>query len=177
MRLFGLLPVLALAAGIAALPARAATGDHPRSSASLSLENAGPFLLQSIKDKVDGRWGKAWSGLYPFHQHVVSRPAFVRCESSTPFPAPLRSMSVVRVRRVAVHVPGLVHPVAGVAVTMHVELTGYGPRDPIRLSPTFHLVPVHGHWTWLLSAERYRLYTHGGCGSPASSAVVAELEA
>jgi len=176
--LAGTLVVAALvgitAAGIAVGPSEAAAHGSPRTKTWPPLGTAGSFLLGSIKDKVEGRWGAAWRSLYPFHQHVVSRSAFVGCELTTPFAAPLQSMSIARLRRAPVHVPGLTHPVAGVAVTMHVELTWYGPRDPITLSPTFHLVPVRGHWTWLLSAERYRFYTHGGCGNPPGAVGVTE---
>jgi len=165
----GVLLVAAAAGGAAvAVPARPASRAAVRVSPAVAwprLATAGPFLLESIRDKVDGRWGAAWQSLYPFHKLVASRTTFVRCESATPVPAPLESMRVVRVRRSPVHVPGLARPVAGVAVTMHVELSWYGPRDPITLQPTFHLVPVRGHWTWLLSTERYRLYLHEGCSS------------
>jgi hypothetical protein len=54
---------------------------------------------------------------------------------------------------------------AGVAVTVRISLPWYGPRDPIVFTHTFHLVPVHGHWTWLLSPQRYALYRHDGCGN------------
>jgi hypothetical protein len=40
-----------------------------------------------------------------------------------------------------------------------------GPRDRMTFTHTFHLVPVHGHWTWLLSPQRYALYAHDGCGN------------
>jgi hypothetical protein len=152
----------------AALAARAATHETrhvARTATWPRLATAGPFLLASVRDKVDGRWATAWESLYPFHQLVVSRTVFVHCERATPFSAPLQSMRIVRVRRSPVQVPGLARPVAGVAVTVRVELTWYGPRDPITLTPTFHLVPVHGHWTWLLSVARYRLYRNEGCSN------------
>lgn len=161
--------IAAVAGGTAAaVAARSAPRTmHQVSHASTwpRLATAGPFLLDSIRDKVDGRWDTAWGSLYPFHKRTVSRIAFVRCELATPFAAPLQSLRVVHVSRSPVRVPGLVHPVAGVAVTVQVALSWYGPRDPITLTPTFHLVPVGGHWTWLLSAERYRLYLYDGCGT------------
>jgi len=42
-----------------------------------------------------------------------------------------------------------------------------GPRDPIYLKYTFHLVPVGGRWTWLLSTARYHLYRDDGCAPAA----------
>jgi hypothetical protein len=165
----GALLVAAVAGGAAvAVAARPASRHVHRVSRAPTwprLATSGPFLLESIRDKVDGRWDTAWRSLYPRHKLVVSEIAFVRCELATPFPAPLGSMRVVRVRRSPVRVPGLARPVAGVAVTVHLELPWYGPRDPITLTPTFHLVPVRGHWTWLLSAERYQLYRHEGCST------------
>jgi hypothetical protein len=53
--------------------------------------------------------------------------------------------------------------VRGVALDVHVELEGLVPRDPITFDHTFHLVPVNGHWTWVLSPSRYRLYARDGC--------------
>jgi hypothetical protein len=63
-----------------------------------------------------------------------------------------------------VRVPGAATSVRGVAVTVRVAVRWYGPRDPLTFTHTFHLVPVHGHWTWLLSPQRYALYRHDGCG-------------
>ena len=61
--------------------------------------------------------------------------------------------------------PGLARPIPGVAVTPHVELSWFKPTDPLVLTTTFHLIPVDGHWTWALSAQRYRLYTQHRCGA------------
>jgi len=159
--------VLGCVAGalVAVRPAASVPGRAARASAWPALRTAGPFLIASIEGKTRGRWGAAWDSLYPFHQSVVSRTAFVRCESTTPFSAPLRSMHVVRVRRADVRVPGLAHAVPGVAVTVHVELAWFKPTDPLVATYTFHLVPVDGRWTWLLSKARYRLYMRGPCGA------------
>lgn len=165
----GTLAAAAVAGGaVATLAAQPSTREArpvARTPAWPRLATAGPFLLASIRDKVDGRWDAAWRSLYPFHRLAVSKIVFIRCELATPFSAPLQSMRIVHVRRSLVQVPGLARPVAGVAVTVHVELTWYGPRDPITITPTFHLVPVRGHWTWLLSPERYRLYRNEGCSN------------
>jgi hypothetical protein len=127
------------------------------------VSTAGPFLLQEIQQKVDGRWSAAWRSLYPLHRLVAPRATFVRCEARDPFVAPVQAMRVVRVGRAPVHVPGLARTVAGVAVTLRATFPGGGWRDPFVITHTFHLVPVHGHWTWLLSPERYRLYRSEGC--------------
>jgi hypothetical protein len=154
---------LLIAVAIAGLaPDKAATGTRPQ----LSHASAARFLLSTIEEKVDGDWNSAWQSLYPLHQRIAPREAFVRCETQTPFPAPLESLHVVGVRAAAVRVPGLRHTVEGVAITVTVALRWYGPRDPIVFRHTFHLVPVRGGWTWLLSPSRYRLYERGGCASP-----------
>ena len=129
-----------------------------------SLQSAGAFMVNDIRYKTDGKWSLAWDTLYPAHQLVASRATYVRCEESTPFAAPLQSAEVVGVRRAAVHVPGG-PTLEGATVTVRISVPFYGPRDPIVFTHTFHVVPVDGHWTWLLSAERYAVYRHDGCGS------------
>ena len=65
--------------------------------------------------------------------------------------------------------PGLTLPVPGVALDVRLEIAaGYGPRDPIVLRHTFQLVPVDGHWTWILSPSRYQLYRDHSCPSQPS---------
>ena len=130
----------------------------------LSASSARRFLLTTIDEKVRGDWAKAWTSLYPLHKRIAARDAFIRCESRTPFPAPLESLHIVDVRSAQVRVPGLRRAVEGVAITVVVALRWYGPRDPIVFRHTFHLVPVLGHWTWLLSPSRFRLYAHDACG-------------
>jgi hypothetical protein len=130
-----------------------------------SLRTAGPFLLDEMRFKADGKWGLVWRSLYPAHRLVAPRATYVRCEQATPFIARLDSARVVAVRRALVRVPGATAGVPGVAVTVRISLPWYGPRDPIVFTHTFHLVPVRGHWTWLLSPQRYSLYRHDGCGN------------
>ena len=130
------------------------------------LATAGAFFLADVRDKIDGRWGASWLNLYPPHQQLVSQSDFVRCETATPFLAPLRSIRVLSVRRAPVDVPGLTLPVPGVALGVRLEIAaGYGPRDPVVLRHTFHLVPVDGRWTWILSPSRYKLYRDHACTS------------
>jgi hypothetical protein len=149
-------------AGVLAGAAAAPTGATAR--ALPSLESARVFVVSEVQDKLDGRWGRVWSTLYPAHQRVAVRPVYIRCERSTPFFAPTLVFGVLRVRETLVPVPGLARRVSGVAVTLRVALRWYGPRDPIVLTPTLHLVAVDGGWRWLLSDEMYRMYRHGACG-------------
>jgi len=144
--------------GIAAAHGAARTTRWP------SLRSAGPFMLDDIRYKTDGKWGLAWQTLYPAHQVVARRSVYVACEKATPWPATMQAFELVRVRRARFRVPG--GPVVeGAAVTVRISVPWYGPRDPIRFVHTFHLVPVNGHWTWLLSSQRYALYRRDGCGS------------
>jgi hypothetical protein len=141
-----------------------AKGMHSRTSVPApSLRSAGRFFLTVLEQKVDGDWAKAWQSLYPLHQRIAARETFIRCETARPFSAPLDSIHVVRVRAVPFRAPGARHRVPSAAVTVAVELRWYGPRDPIAFTQTFHLVAVHGRWTWLLSLDRYRLYRQGAC--------------
>jgi hypothetical protein len=139
------------------------TGIRGRSSPAPSLRSAGRFFLTVLEQKISGDWAKAWQSLYPLHQRVAARDTFIRCETATPFSAPLESIHIVRVRAVPFRAPGSLHPVPSAAVTVAVELRWYGPRDPITVTYTFHLVAVHGRWTWLLSLDRYRLYQQDAC--------------
>ncbi len=144
---------------------RAARSEVNAVGATPAISTAAPFFLAEVGAKVHGRWGAAWQTLYPFHQRVAPLGTYVKCENQTPFPAPLRAISVESVVRARVHVSGLAHRIAGVALTVRFALQSYGPRDPIVSRHIFHLVPVNGRWTWLLSASEYELYVHGGCNA------------
>ena len=137
--------------------------DGSRSRPAPALRSAGPFFLAVLGQKIRGDWARAWQSLYPLHRRIAPRRTFIRCETATRFPARLESIHVVRVRAVPFRVAGVPHPMRSAAVTVAVELRWYGPRDPITFTHTFHLVPVHGRWTWLLSLDRYRLYKHHAC--------------
>ena len=128
-----------------------------------ALRSAGPFFLTVLGQKISGDWASAWQSLYPLHRRIAPRSTFIRCETATPFPARLESIHVVGVRAVPFRVAGVPHPMRSAAVTVEVNLRWYGPRDPITFTHTFHLVSVHGRWTWLLSPDRYRLYKQGAC--------------
>jgi len=130
-----------------------------------SHASAARFFLETLEEKLHGDWARVWESLYPFHQRIASREAFVRCEVLTPFAAPLEGLRIAGVRDAPVSVPGQRERVAGVAVDVVVSLRWYGPRDPIVFRHTFHLVPVRGRWTWLLSPSRYLLYADGACGA------------
>lgn len=148
------------------------TANEAASSSRLDLASGPPlltaasFFLAHVKTMTAGRYGQAWLHLYPAHRRLVRRAVYVRCERMRPSPASLRVIRAVRVHPALVHIPGLNRSVPGVAVTVHVELAGYKPHDPIVFDHTFHLVPVQGRWTWLLSPDRYHLYRHGNCRDP-----------
>jgi hypothetical protein len=142
---------------------KAKSGADSTSTPVHSLRSAGRFFLTVLEQKVSGDWAKAWQSLYPLHKRIAARDTFIRCETATPFPAQLESIHVVRVRAMPFRPPGALHPVPSAAVTVAVELRWYGPRDPITFRHTFHLVAVHGRWTWLLSLDRYRLYRQDAC--------------
>jgi hypothetical protein len=166
--LLGALVAVAAAAGAVsiwqAVDARGSRAAHSATPVP-TLASAGAFLRDEVRLKTQGRWQAAWRRLYPFHQRIARARDFVACERRTPFPARLQSLRVLRVRRSPVWIPGLEQPVDGVTVTVRVALSWYGERDPITFTHAFHLVPAHGHWTWLLSEEQFRLYTSAGCSS------------
>lgn len=161
-------PLLVLVVAAAVLvvpraPADAAERRPTHAQPVLSHASAARFFHETLEEKLRGDWARAWASLYPFHQRVASREAFVRCEALTRFAAPLQGLRIAGVRDAAVGVPGRRTRIAGVAVDVVVELRWYGPRDPIVFRHAFHLVPVHGRWRWLLSPSRYLLYAHGAC--------------
>jgi hypothetical protein len=166
-----LVTVVVIAAAAAALFQGSAVSAPTRAHASPwpPLDTAPAFFLSELRDKTDGDWDAAWRTLYPAHKRVVSRAEFVGCERATPFESPLTGLRVIGVHRSPVHVPGRARPVPGVGIDVRVELAGFGVRDPIVFRHTFHLVPVRGHWTWLLSPSRYRLYRTHGCDVPGLS--------
>ena len=128
------------------------------------LRSAGSFMLADIRYKTDGKWGVAWETLYPAHKVVAPRGEYVACEESTPWVAPAQSFELVGIRRASFRIPGG-GIVEGAAVAIRISVSGCSPRDPIVFVHSFHLVPVDGGWTWLLSPQRYALYRHDGCGS------------
>lgn len=143
---------------------RSLGGTKPSSPRPIpALGTAGQFFLTVLRQKISGDWATAWQSLYPLHRRIAPRDTFVRCETATPFPAPLESIHVVRVRAAPFRVAGVHNPMPSAAVTVAVKLRWYGPRDPITFTRTFHLVPDHGRWTWLLSPDRYRLYKQDAC--------------
>jgi len=149
---------LAVATGTSASPGRDTHG-----STGPSLEQAGAFFRAELYAKLDGHWADAWRTLYPLHQKIAPLPVYVRCEASTPFPAPFRELVIEGVARSAVRIPGRTQLVAGVAVKVQVALDWYGPRDPVVFEHVFHLVAVEGRWTWILSQAEYAAYSNGRC--------------
>ncbi len=158
---------VAVALGVALPgPARGSHTTAARAAPAVpTLAAAADFMRAEVRLKNEGNWSAAWNGLYPLHQRVALRRNFVHCEATSPFPAKLEHFQVVGARRSLVHVPGLAQPVQGATVTLRVALAWYGPRDPIVFTHAFHLVPAGGHWTWLLSKARYRLYERATCAA------------
>jgi hypothetical protein len=128
-----------------------------------SLRSAGSFMLDDIRYKTDGKWSLAWQTLYPAHKSIATRGEYVACEEQTPWAAPVQSFEVVGVKRASFRIPGG-GIVDGAAVAVRIGVGGFSPRDPLTFVHSFHLVPVNGHWTWLLSPQRYTLYRGDGCG-------------
>src|SRR5690348_11527786 len=97
---------------------RTGTTPAPAPVRTPTLSSAGVFLVGELRAKLDGRWSRAWSSLYPLHQRVAVKPVYVRCERGTPFLAQTLTFGVLRIRRSRVHVPGLAGSLPGAAVTL-----------------------------------------------------------
>ena len=157
--LAGVVAAAALLGGALA-PARAG-----HAAARTSLGDPGSFIVRTIEEKAAGRYAEVWLSLYPMHQRVAPQDLYVLCERKTPFPGRLLSVRALSARAASVAVAGLTHPVAGEAVTVRAVVRSPILPSPVVVTHTFHAVAVAGHWTWILSPSRFRLYEHGGCGT------------
>jgi hypothetical protein len=153
-----------VAAAVASLTAcgGSSTGSEPSPN-----EDPGLFMAALIREKATGQYELAWKSLNPFHQRVAPRTDYIQCENQTVFPGVLKRVEVLRVKDEPVVIAGETHSVASTAVTIRVSVASPGIRKPVVVTDTYHAVPVHGHWTWLLTPQNFAKYKAGRCpGAP-----------
>ena len=93
-------------------------------------------------------------------ERVAKRDVYVSCESQSPIPGKLTSVTVVDIADEDVQVAGQ-GTTHGKAVRVKLSITGVG--EPIVLTHTGHAVAVGDHWTWILPPERFAEYVAGRC--------------
>jgi hypothetical protein len=118
------------------------------------------FMTNLFTEIAGNDYATAWLTLHPAQQRVATRNAYVSCESQSPIPGKLSSVTVVDVSDEDVQVAGQ-GTAAGKAVRVKLSITGVG--DPIVLTHTGHAVAVGNRWTWILPPERFAEYKAGRC--------------
>lgn len=118
------------------------------------------FMTSLVEEIAGNDYATAWLTLHPAQQRVATRDVYVSCESQSPIPGKLSSVTVVDVSDEKVDVAGE-GTTAGKAVRLKLSISGVGA--PIVLTHTGHAVAVGDHWTWILPPERFAEYKAGRC--------------
>jgi hypothetical protein len=152
---------LAVAASVlATFAAAGCSGDGAEAQAV--AEDPRVFVTTLVHDVAAGRYGAAWEHLYPPHQQVATRTAYLRCEPLTPFPGRISSLEVRRVWLEPVRISGRGQDMSSTAVRLRLTVRS-ASRAAERFETTFHVVDVDGHWKWFLPSVRYVAYREGRC--------------
>jgi hypothetical protein len=105
-----------------------------------------------------------WETLYPPHQAVASREAYVNCEGLIPWPGAVAlSVRVLRVFRQRISVADVSRKLETEAVRVHATAYVSGVPLPFVVTKTYHALRVQGRWTWILSPQQYANYSAGTC--------------
>ena len=120
----------------------------------------GAFMTNLVEQIAGNDYATAWQTLHPAQQRIATRNAYVSCESQSPIPGKLASVTVVDVSDEDVQVAGQ-GTTAGKAIRVKLSITGVG--DPVVLTHTGHAVAIGDHWTWILPPERFAEYKAGRC--------------
>ena len=128
--------------------------------------SATAFLARTIRLLAANDYAAAWSRLDPMQQVLVTRDAYVRCESATPIPGRLARIDVLRVRREQIVVPGAGRPARpSIVATFRVAIARRSGEAPVVVRVTAHALYEEGRWTWMLPRERLALDRSGRCGA------------
>src|SRR5215204_1335421 len=148
----GPLLAAAVAAGVVLVLARG-SDDGPGDPAA--------FMTTLIAQIAGNDYADAWITLHPAEQRVATRDAYISCESQSPIPGKLASVTVLEVVDEQVRVAGQ-GTAPGKAVRLKLSIGGAGGA-PVVVTHTGHAVAVAGHWTWILPPERFADYEAGHC--------------
>jgi hypothetical protein len=119
------------------------------------------FLTTVVQQIAGNDYADAWVSLHPAQKLVADRDAYVACESQSPIPGRLASVTVLDVSDEEVRVAGE-GTTPGKAVRLKLSIGGLG-GDPVVVTHTGHAVAVSGRWTWILPPERFADYEAGRC--------------
>jgi hypothetical protein len=149
------------AASAAVLMAVAAVACSP--AAAAPVPGVSRFMTEIVREKLDGDYARAWESLYPAHQRVATRDAYVACESQVPDMGTHVSVRATRVSSERIRVAGSARHIRSKAVRVRVSVLPTGWLVPVVVSQTFHAIPVIGRWTWILSADQFGYYSAATC--------------
>jgi len=154
--------------GAAILVVAGCGGSSDSSDSGAPAQTPGLFMTSLIRQKATGEYDLAWKSLHPLHQEVAPQKVYVRCENLTVFPGRLVKVSVVRIKNEPVLIAGEKDSVASKAVTLRVSVDSPGIPRPVTVKDTYHVIPVDGHWTWILTKENFLEYKAGVCPGTAT---------
>jgi len=135
-------------------------------SARVSSPGAGAarFMKTVVREKLAKRYDLVWESLYPAHQQVATREAYVGCESLNPWPgAVASSVRVLRAYQERIRVAGDSQERRTIAVRVRATAYAAGFPLPVVVTATYHALRAEGGWTWILSQAQYAYYSAGTC--------------
>jgi hypothetical protein len=119
------------------------------------------FMTTLVEQIAGNDYADAWLTLHPAQKRVADRRAYVACESQSPIPGKLASVTVLDISDEEVRVAGE-GTTPGKAVRLKLSIGGLGGA-PVVVTHTGHAVAVGDHWTWILPPARFAEYEAGRC--------------
>src|SRR5512133_576691 len=113
----------------------------------------GPYMVSVVKQKLSSDYATAWETLYPAHQRIATRDAYVACESLTPDAGTMRSVRALRTYNERIPVAGKGGLTKTRAVDVRVTVDSPLVPFPVVIEQTFHAIKVSGRWRWILSLD------------------------
>jgi hypothetical protein len=157
--------LVALLAAAAAVVA--GCGGSDEAVAPAPTADAGVYMSGLVRTIAAGNYGKAWESLYPAHQRIAKRSAYVACERRDHIPSRVAELRVLQVVDEEVEVAGESGKEHGAAITMRLRVGAGDFTDAV--TDTFHAVAVDSGWAWILPEARYEAYRAGRCPGSAPS--------
>jgi len=111
-------------------------------------------VVRLLEYVSDGQWGREWDELHPAHQAIVSRDAWVSCNSD--LSVELEGVTVEEVFDEPVSAVDIPQGPAK-AVTVSYRVNGREDTD------TFQVLDVDGAWRWVLQDDVLAAYREGRC--------------
>ena len=159
--------LVALLAAVSAVLAGCGGSGDDEAAQPRATTGAGAYMTGLVRTIADGDYGKAWDSLYPAHQRVAKRSAYVACERRDHIPSRVAEIHVLKVVDEQVEVAGESAKAPGAAITLRLRVGADDFGDAV--TDTFHAVAVDGGWAWILPEARYEAYRAGHCPGSAPS--------